>query len=100
MPMASCSRSSGTRPSKGPSTTTISARTARPATTPNPAGRQPRTVATASTIVSASTASTSEARKAVVIAEPKCKPPIIMTCLSRPAAKAGKTAFTRRVFTR
>src|SRR5947209_18431746 len=42
--------------------------TARPASAPRPAGRQPRTVATASTIVSASTASTSEARKAATIA--------------------------------
>ena len=37
---------------------------------PSPAGFQPRTVATASTMVSASTASTSEARNAVAMAEP------------------------------
>jgi hypothetical protein len=53
---------------QGPSAITMSASTARPARTPRPAGRQPRTIATASTIVSASTASTSEARKAAAIA--------------------------------
>ena len=37
------------------------------------AGRKPRTMATASTMVSASTASTSEARNAAVTADPACK---------------------------
>ncbi len=72
IPIASCNRCSGTRSSKGPSATTMRASTRRPANAPSPAGRQPRTVATASTIVSASTASTNEARNAVVIAGPMC----------------------------
>src|ERR1700730_18609287 len=44
------------------------ASTARPAKAPSPAGRQPRTVATASTTVSASTASTNAAKKPPAIA--------------------------------
>ncbi len=57
------------------------ASTRRPANAPSPAGRQPRTVATASTIVSASTASTNEARNAVVIAGPMWAKLPIMRCL-------------------
>src|SRR5262249_39741117 len=52
----------------GSSATTMSNRSARPARAPSAAGCQPRTEATASTIVSASTASTSELRNAVVTA--------------------------------
>jgi hypothetical protein len=53
--------------------TTIIASTTMPASAPKPAGRQPRTMATASTIVNASTASTNEARNAAVTADPRCK---------------------------
>src|SRR5258706_2904304 len=63
-PMTSWSACSGTWPSSGPSASTMSGSEARPASEPSPAGRQPRTVATESTIVSASTASTSELRNA------------------------------------
>src|SRR4051794_23406315 len=58
----------GTRSSTGPSTITASASIARPAAVPRRAGRGPRIVATASTIVNASTTSTNEARNAAVIA--------------------------------
>src|SRR5712691_6876836 len=54
--------------SSGPNAMTINASTARPAKVPSAAGRQLRTVATASTIVNASTTSTSELRKAAEIA--------------------------------
>src|ERR1700738_60148 len=64
MPIASCSRLSGTRSSSGPRASTISTNTASPASVPPPARRQRRTVPTASTMVSASTASTRELRKA------------------------------------
>jgi hypothetical protein len=40
---------------------------------PRPAGRQPRMMATASTIANDSTASTNEARNAAVTADPRCK---------------------------
>src|SRR3989441_6207491 len=67
-PMTSCRRWSGTRSSSGPRPATISASEANPAAAPSPAGRQPRTVATARTIVSASMASTSDARNAAEMA--------------------------------
>src|SRR5580704_12164871 len=56
----------------------------RPAKAPNPAGRQPRTVATASTIVSASTASTSEAKNAAVTAGPMWAQLPVTGCLRKP----------------
>src|SRR6266850_1304993 len=67
-PITSCRRWSGTRSSSGPRTATISASEANPAAAPSPAGRQPRTVATARTMVSASMASTSDPRKAAEMA--------------------------------
>src|SRR6266571_2987494 len=69
-PTASCRYSIGMRASSGPKASTRSARKARPATVPASAGRHPRTVPTASTMVSASTASTREATKAEAIAVP------------------------------
>src|SRR5712691_5798987 len=63
-PMTSWSACRGTRSRSGPSARTMSASEARPASAPSPAGLQPRTVAAESTIVSASTASTSELRNA------------------------------------
>src|SRR5208282_5907647 len=68
IPMTSCSRSIGTRSRSGPSTTMPPASKARPAAVPRAAGRHPRSVAAASTIVKASTTSTLEARKAALIA--------------------------------
>src|SRR6516164_7203840 len=56
------------RSRSGPSNRTIPASTARPAIVPSAAERQPRNVATASTIVKASTTSTSEARNAAITA--------------------------------
>src|SRR6266571_4012719 len=69
-PTASCMVWIGMRAISGPKASTSSARKASPARVPASAGRQPRTVPTASTMVSASTASTSEARKAEAIAGP------------------------------
>src|SRR5205823_15078998 len=51
---------------------TSRSRRSRPAPAPASAGRQPRTVPTANTMVSASTNSTSEARKAARAEEPAC----------------------------
>src|SRR5580658_8090855 len=48
----------------------MTTRTANPAVAPSVAGRQPRTAATASTTVKASTTSTSEARNEAAIAGP------------------------------
>ncbi len=56
---------------------------AHPATAPSPAGRQPRTVPTASTIVSASTASTSELRNAAEMAGAATVQVIISPILAR-----------------
>src|SRR3984893_2816585 len=86
-PITSCSRCSGTRSSKGPSATTISASTTRPVNAPSPAGRQPRTVATASTMVRASTASTSEARNAASIAGQTNAKPLVTRYLQNGHAK-------------
>src|SRR3982074_1845535 len=64
IPMASCSACSGIWFNSGPSSRTAPANNAKAAPAPSAAGRQLRGVATASTIVNASTTSTSEARKA------------------------------------
>src|SRR6266581_1741878 len=69
-PTASCRYWIGVRAISGPKARTSSARKASPARVPASADRHPRTVPTASTMVSASTASTSEARKAEAIAGP------------------------------
>jgi hypothetical protein len=53
IPIASCSRWSGTRSRNGPSVVTTRVSEKSPAMAPSPAGCHPRTVATASTIVSA-----------------------------------------------
>src|SRR5438105_11899150 len=63
-PMTSCSKWSGTWSRSGPSATTINASAASPAAVPATAPRQPRSVPAASTMVNASTTSTSEATKA------------------------------------
>ena len=92
--MASCRRCSGTSSRSGPSPATIRTSDARPASAPSPAGRQPRTVATASTMVSASTASTSEARNAAVTAGPICaQAASIMSCL--PVARVSAACSGR-----
>src|SRR5579859_697991 len=63
-PTPSCRYRSGTSDSAGPRMTTSRESATTPRTAPVSAGRQPRTVPTASTIVSASTNSTREARNA------------------------------------
>src|SRR3984893_16572261 len=90
MPIASCKRCRGTRSRSGPSATTMRISNARPANAPSPAGRQPRTVATASTIVSASPASTSEARNAPVTAAPIWAQLAVTGCLRELRLFAGR----------
>src|ERR1700730_17574541 len=68
MPIASCSAVIGTRSRSGPNNRTIAANNPRPAFVPRAAGRHPRKVATASTMVKASTTSTIEARNAALTA--------------------------------
>src|SRR5271168_600637 len=68
IPIASCSEEIGTRSRGGPSKRTIPASTVSPAAVPSAAGRQPRKVATARTMVKASTTSTREARNAALTA--------------------------------
>src|SRR5882672_537137 len=69
-PTPSCRTWIGMRASNGPKASTKSARKAPPAAVPASAGRHPRTVRTARTMVSASTASTREPMKAEAIAVP------------------------------
>src|SRR6516225_12279552 len=75
------------RSRSGPSSSTIAVSTMSPAVVPSAAGRQPRNVATASTIVKASTTSTREAKNAAVTAGaavakvivfPPCSPVLVM----------------------
>src|SRR6516162_7846219 len=68
IPIPSCRLVIGMRSKTGPSRRTIQASTPSPPAVPSAAGRQPRNVATASTIVKASTTSTSEAKNAALIA--------------------------------
>src|SRR5215475_4959257 len=72
VPTTSCTAASGMRASAGPSATTRIASVAKPRPAPASAGRQPRTVPTARTTVSASTNSTSDARKAASSDGPSC----------------------------
>ena len=67
----------GISDSAGPSTATMTARAASAAATPHPAERQPRVTPTASTIVSASTISTAEARKAAATTSSSCIQPSV-----------------------
>jgi len=68
IPIASCSEEIGTRVEKRAEQKDDARQHTEPAAVPSAAGRQPRKVATASTMVKASTTSTSEARKAALIA--------------------------------
>src|SRR5580658_1733327 len=72
VPTASCTLRSGMRASAGPNTATTPDSSSRAAAQPSKAPRHPRTTATASTTVSASTNSTSEARNAAVTVGPTC----------------------------
>ncbi len=79
-PTVSCSAWIGTCCKSGPKAATIRASTPRPSRLPATAGRQPWTVPTARMIVNASTASTTEARKAVPsAAAPELMPVRTMT---------------------
>src|SRR5581483_4290295 len=86
-----CSRCSGTRLSSGPSATTSRPSAASANSDPLTAGRQLRVMATASTTVKASTASTKEARKAALSVEAivvRLGMPDRDDCASAPAEQA------------
>src|SRR5258707_5396077 len=83
----------GTRSSSGPSKTTNMQSTTRAAAVPKAAGRHPRTVPTARTMVNASTTSTSEARKAEPTAEAATLDVTGLITISRHAFCFGEVAI-------